>query len=119
MSEYRQFCPVAKASEALAERWTPLVVRELLCGSRLQRVALLEHPGHGSREARTEGHGRQAGEGQEGARSEEAGEDEGRPDEERRGQRAKKSDPYGCGACGESFPTMNAATQHAMTHTAS
>jgi DNA-binding HxlR family transcriptional regulator len=34
MSEYRQFCPVAKASEVLAERWTPLVVRELLCGSR-------------------------------------------------------------------------------------
>ena len=30
---YGQFCPVAKASEVLAERWTPLVVRELLCGS--------------------------------------------------------------------------------------
>jgi DNA-binding HxlR family transcriptional regulator len=30
---YGQFCPVAKASELLAERWTPLVVRELLCGS--------------------------------------------------------------------------------------
>ena len=25
---------------------------------------------------------------------------------------------YGCGACGETFPTMKAATQHAMTHTA-
>lgn len=33
MSGYGQFCPVAKASEVLAERWTPLVVRELLCGS--------------------------------------------------------------------------------------
>jgi DNA-binding HxlR family transcriptional regulator len=33
MSSYGQFCPVAKASEVLAERWTPLVVRELLCGS--------------------------------------------------------------------------------------
>nr|WP_205741884.1 helix-turn-helix domain-containing protein [Halomonas marinisediminis] len=31
---YHQFCPVAKAAEILAERWTPLVVRELLCGSR-------------------------------------------------------------------------------------
>lgn len=31
---YGQFCPVAMASEVLTERWTPLVVRELLCGSR-------------------------------------------------------------------------------------
>jgi DNA-binding HxlR family transcriptional regulator len=30
---YGQFCPVAKASEVLAERWTPLVVRELLSES--------------------------------------------------------------------------------------
>lgn len=30
---YGQFCPVAKASEVLAERWTPLVLRELVCGS--------------------------------------------------------------------------------------
>lgn len=30
---YGQFCPVAQASEVLTERWTPLVVRELLCGS--------------------------------------------------------------------------------------
>lgn len=30
---YGQFCPVAAASEVLAERWTPLVVRELLFGS--------------------------------------------------------------------------------------
>src|SRR2546428_6569466 len=29
-----QFCPVAKAAELLAERWMPLVVRELLAGSR-------------------------------------------------------------------------------------
>src|SRR3982751_4568162 len=32
--EYGQFCPVALASEVLAERWTLLVVRELLAGSR-------------------------------------------------------------------------------------
>ena len=32
--EYGQFCPVALASELLAERWTLLVIRELLAGSR-------------------------------------------------------------------------------------
>ncbi|MGH6956549.1 MAG: winged helix-turn-helix transcriptional regulator, partial [Caulobacteraceae bacterium] len=31
--DYGQFCPVALASQVLAERWTPLVVRELLMGS--------------------------------------------------------------------------------------
>jgi len=31
---YRQFCPVAKAMELLDERWTLLVVRELLSGGR-------------------------------------------------------------------------------------
>jgi DNA-binding HxlR family transcriptional regulator len=31
---YGQFCPVAKTSELLCERWVPLIVRELLCGSR-------------------------------------------------------------------------------------
>ncbi len=30
---YQQFCPVAKAAEVLTRRWTPLVVRELMCGS--------------------------------------------------------------------------------------
>lgn len=30
---YGQFCPVAQATEVLAERWTLLVVRELLAGS--------------------------------------------------------------------------------------
>lgn len=30
---YGQFCPVARAAEILAERWTPLLIRELLCGS--------------------------------------------------------------------------------------
>jgi DNA-binding HxlR family transcriptional regulator len=33
MSGYGQFCPVAKAMELLDERWTLLVVRELLLGS--------------------------------------------------------------------------------------
>jgi DNA-binding HxlR family transcriptional regulator len=34
MPSYGQFCPVAKAMELLDERWTVLVVRELLEGSR-------------------------------------------------------------------------------------
>jgi len=33
MSTYGQFCPIAKAMELLDERWTLLVVRELLRGS--------------------------------------------------------------------------------------
>jgi DNA-binding HxlR family transcriptional regulator len=33
MSGYGQFCPMAKAMEVLDERWTLLVVRELLLGS--------------------------------------------------------------------------------------
>lgn len=33
MKGYGQFCPVAKATELLGERWTPLIVRELLCDS--------------------------------------------------------------------------------------
>jgi DNA-binding HxlR family transcriptional regulator len=33
MLDYGQFCPVARAAEVFGERWTPLVVRELLCGS--------------------------------------------------------------------------------------
>jgi DNA-binding HxlR family transcriptional regulator len=32
-SGYGQFCPVAMASEVLTERWTPLVIRELIAGS--------------------------------------------------------------------------------------
>jgi DNA-binding HxlR family transcriptional regulator len=33
MSTYGQYCPVAKAMEVLDERWTLLIVRELLVGS--------------------------------------------------------------------------------------
>lgn len=33
MSGYGQFCPVAQALEIVGERWTLLVVRELLCGN--------------------------------------------------------------------------------------
>jgi DNA-binding HxlR family transcriptional regulator len=32
--QYRQFCPLAKALDVLGERWTLLIVRELLAGPR-------------------------------------------------------------------------------------
>jgi DNA-binding HxlR family transcriptional regulator len=32
MAGYGQFCPVARASEIFAERWTPLIVREIMSG---------------------------------------------------------------------------------------
>jgi DNA-binding HxlR family transcriptional regulator len=31
---YGQFCPIARTSELFAERWTPIIVRNLLVGSR-------------------------------------------------------------------------------------
>jgi DNA-binding HxlR family transcriptional regulator len=34
MAEYRQYCPVARAAEIIADRWTPLIIREMLAGSR-------------------------------------------------------------------------------------
>ncbi len=34
MNGYGQFCPVALAAEVFAERWTPLILRELLSGAR-------------------------------------------------------------------------------------
>lgn len=33
-SSYGQFCTVARGAEVLCERWTPLVIRELLCGGK-------------------------------------------------------------------------------------
>jgi DNA-binding HxlR family transcriptional regulator len=33
MKGYGQFCPIAVACETFAERWTPLILRELLAGS--------------------------------------------------------------------------------------
>jgi DNA-binding HxlR family transcriptional regulator len=32
MHKYGQYCPVAKAAEILGDRWTLLIVRDLLCG---------------------------------------------------------------------------------------
>ena len=34
MAKYHQYCPVARAAEIFADRWTPLIMRELLAGSR-------------------------------------------------------------------------------------
>ena len=34
MMEYGQFCPIAKASEIIGEKWTILIIREVLMGSR-------------------------------------------------------------------------------------
>lgn len=34
MRGYGQFCPIARASEILAERWTPIVMRNVLQGAR-------------------------------------------------------------------------------------
>ena len=33
MKGYSQFCPVAKGAEVFNERWTPLIIREMMCGS--------------------------------------------------------------------------------------
>src|SRR5438445_3119964 len=33
MAQYGQFCPVSRGAEIFAERWTPLILRELLNGS--------------------------------------------------------------------------------------
>jgi len=33
MKTYGQFCSIAKALEVIGERWTPLIIRELICGS--------------------------------------------------------------------------------------
>ncbi len=34
MKGYSQFCPVAKGAEVFNERWTPLIIREMMCGSK-------------------------------------------------------------------------------------
>jgi DNA-binding HxlR family transcriptional regulator len=34
MYKYGQYCPVARASEILGDRWTLLIVRDLLVGKR-------------------------------------------------------------------------------------
>ena len=57
MIRYGQYCPIAKALELLAERWTLLLVRELLMGSRrfneLRRGVPLMAPSMMSQRLRT------------------------------------------------------------------
>jgi DNA-binding HxlR family transcriptional regulator len=74
MQGYRQFCPIALGAEVFAERWTPLILRELLLGSHrfnelrrglprisrnllTQRLASLERTGLIKRRPRSNGHG--------------------------------------------------------------
>jgi DNA-binding HxlR family transcriptional regulator len=76
MKGYGQFCPVAKGAEIFAERWTPLVLRELVCGSHrfgdlhrgvplmsrtllAQRLRQLEDAGIVRSEAKSKGRGRE------------------------------------------------------------
>lgn len=50
MRGYSQYCPVARASEVLAERWTPIIVRNVLLWCphpqrdrrRLERAGIIE-----------------------------------------------------------------------------
>lgn len=42
---YGQYCPIARASELLAERWTPIIIRNLLAGCRTFGELLEGAPG--------------------------------------------------------------------------
>jgi DNA-binding HxlR family transcriptional regulator len=74
VQQYGQFCPVALGAEIFAERWTPLILRELLLGSHrfselqrglprisrnllVQRLAYLERTGLLERRRRPNGRG--------------------------------------------------------------
>ncbi len=74
MGGYGQFCPVARGAELFAERWTPLIVRELLRGGShfnelrrglprisrsllAERLVTLERTGIIERRATQNGHG--------------------------------------------------------------
>jgi DNA-binding HxlR family transcriptional regulator len=74
MRTYRQYCPIARASEIVAERWTPLIVRNLLFGAvtfsdiargvptmsrsmLTKRLAELEHAGVLTSTPKANGHG--------------------------------------------------------------
>ena len=77
MYQYGQYCPVAKATEILGDRWTLLIIRDLLTGTRhfndlerglpgisrglladrlrrLQRMGIVEKQAHRDRRQRTE-----------------------------------------------------------------
>ena len=45
MRTYGQYCPIARTSELLAERWTPIIIRNLLTGCRTFGELLAGAPG--------------------------------------------------------------------------
>lgn len=45
MRSYRQYCPIARGAEVFAERWTPIIVRNLLVGCRTFTEILEGAPG--------------------------------------------------------------------------
>ena len=45
MRTYSQYCPIARTSELLAERWTPIIIRNLLTGCRTFSELLQGAPG--------------------------------------------------------------------------
>jgi DNA-binding HxlR family transcriptional regulator len=45
MSTYGQYCPISRASELFAERWTPLIIRNLAIGCRTFGEILAGAPG--------------------------------------------------------------------------
>ena len=45
MRTYGQYCPIARTSELLAERWTPILIRNLLAGCRTFGELLAGAPG--------------------------------------------------------------------------
>jgi DNA-binding HxlR family transcriptional regulator len=74
MRTYGQYCPIARASEILTERWTPIIVRNLMAGCTTyseisagapglshslltQRLRLLERVGVVNRHPKPSGHG--------------------------------------------------------------
>src|SRR5258708_27531872 len=48
MKRYGQRCPVARALDVIGERWTPLIVRELLLGPKRYTDLLESLPGIGT-----------------------------------------------------------------------
>lgn len=74
MRTYHQYCPVARGAEIFAERWTPIIIRNLLYGCRtfneiaagapglsrallIRRLRELEHAGVIEIHAKYDGHG--------------------------------------------------------------
>jgi DNA-binding HxlR family transcriptional regulator len=74
MGRYRQYCPISRASEILAERWNPLIVRNLMFGAEtfsdlargvpamsrsmlIKRLRELEHDGIVAKTRKADGHG--------------------------------------------------------------